>query len=336
MPFLSPPVTPSVTVLMTVFNAGRFLDASIESIVGQTFRDFEFLVVDDCSTDGSRERAESWAGRDSRVRVIGNAANKGQTACLNQGLREARGEWIARQDADDLSHRERFARQCERVQRDPELALLGTQGVLIDERDQKIGLLDVPYEMAGIRWTARLMNPFLHTSVFFRRRAAMDLGGYDESFRIAQDYDLWARMLAKHDGANLSGRLVAYRHLEKSLSKSGRGLAFEEARRVADRLGDGIFNDGDLAASFREGLEPNRRDAFWKAYEKALSVSPIVDPADMARTRAMHHLKVAGAMDGAARGAAAIEVIHALRSDARFSARWLWERSSRGGFPANG
>jgi glycosyltransferase involved in cell wall biosynthesis len=120
---------PLVTVLMTVYNAGRYLDAAIASIAAQTFRDWEFVIVDDASTDGSPEVAEAWAKRDSRIRVIRNAVNKGQTPCLNQGLREARGRWIARQDADDLSLPERLERQLAAADG---FALLGTNGWIID------------------------------------------------------------------------------------------------------------------------------------------------------------------------------------------------------------
>jgi glycosyltransferase involved in cell wall biosynthesis len=102
---------PAISVLMTVFNAGRFFEPAIKSILAQTFRDFEFLIVDDASTDGSPDVAQAWAAKDGRLRVVRNNENKGQTACLNQGLRLARGKWTARQDADDLAHPLRLAKQ---------------------------------------------------------------------------------------------------------------------------------------------------------------------------------------------------------------------------------
>ncbi len=136
--------TPSISVLTTVYNAGRFFDASIRSILNQTFRDFEFLIVDDASTDGSAGVAGEWARKDSRIRVIRNEANKGQTPCLNQGLALARGRWIARQDADDLSHPLRLTRQFEHVTLKPGTVLLGTNGRIIDEGDRLVGLLDAP------------------------------------------------------------------------------------------------------------------------------------------------------------------------------------------------
>ena len=145
---------PAVTVLMTVYNAGSFLEPSIRSILGQSFGDFEFLIVDDCSTDGSAELAES-ASKDPRIKVIRNAQNRGQTACLNLGLGLARGRWIARHDADDLAHRDRLALQYQSAQKAPEIALLGTNGRIINEQNKLVGLLDAPLSHEGITWTVR-------------------------------------------------------------------------------------------------------------------------------------------------------------------------------------
>lgn len=320
---------PSITVLTTVFNAGRFFDASIRSIVGQTFRNFEFLIVDDASTDGSAEVAEAWARQDRRIRVIRNEINKGQTPCLNQGLRLARGQWIARQDADDFSHPTRLTRQFERVTVQPDLVLLGTCGRIIDENDRMTGLLDAPLSREAISWTAPFLNPFMHTSVLFRAETIREeFGGYDESYRIVQDYDLWTRVIAKYLSANLPGRLVCYRHLGSSLSKAGRDRAFAEARQVSVRETRRIFGrelapeEHDLIASFREGLLPDRRKAFWKLYELLRAGYP----ADVSRTAALHHLKAAGAMPPLA---ALEEVTSALCSAPADTTRWLWERYCR-------
>lgn len=320
---------PSITVLMTVFNAGCFFEASLRSIVSQTFRDFEFLIVDDASTDGSAETAEIWAQGDSRIRVIRNERNKGQTPCLNQGLQMARGRWIARQDADDLSHPLRLARQFERVTVQPELVLLGTCGRIIDENDRLIGLLDAPPDQQSITWTAPFLNPFMHTSVMFRAETVRgEFGGYDESFRIAQDYDLWTRVIEKHPAANVAERLVAYRHLGTSLSKAGRELAFSEARQVSGREFRRVFgrnlssDEQDVVASFREGLSSDHQEAFWNLYESLRAKYP----ADVSRTAALHHLKAAGALPPLD---AFAELASALRCSALQTIRWLKDRYFR-------
>ena len=323
---------PTISVLMAAFNAGKFLDASIRSIHRQTFQDWELLIVDDASTDGSAGVAGRWAEIDKRIRVITNSANKGQTPCLNQGLREARGKWIARQDADDLSHPLRLTRQFERVACDPDLALVGTCGRIIDENDRLCGLLDAPLSAASIRWSAAILNPFLHTSAMFRRDIVFgEFGGYDESFRISQDYDLWTRVIARHPSANLPWRLVCYRNLAASLSKAGRSTAFEEARRVSENAEKMSFGrrlnpvERRLLAAFREGtVEPDRR-AFWDLHHTL--ISGFAAP-DRARLIAAHHMKVAGSCAVNPRAALA-EIFAALQTAPVFVAGWLGERLLR-------
>jgi glycosyltransferase involved in cell wall biosynthesis len=323
---------PAVTVLMTVFNAGRFLNSSIRSILTQTFRDFEFLIVDDCSTDGSAEVAETWQSRDSRIRVIRNLQNRGQTACLNQGLELARGQWIARHDADDLSHPTRLTLQHRLTISRPDIVLLGTNGRIIDEQDRLVGLLDAPLTQQGIIWTAPFLNPFMHTSVLFRTDIIRDeFGGYDSSYRIAQDYELWTRVISKCQGANLPERLICYRHLATSMSKMGREQAFAEASAVsgreAARLLGREFNPAELRliAAFREGLDPANRKAFWELYDKLL---PRRDSQtdDIRRTVAMHHLKAAGALTSKSRRLALAEILTALRTDTAATLGWLATR----------
>ena len=320
---------PTMTVLMTAFNAGKYLSASIRSICQQAFQDWELLVVDDASTDGSADVASEWAAKDQRIRVIRNDVNKGQTPCLNQGLRVARGKWIARQDADDLSHPLRLTRQFERASRDPALALLGTCGRIIDSNDKLCGLLDVPLDAASVRWCAALLNPFLHTSVMFRKDVVLgEFGGYDENFLISQDYDLWTRMIARYPSANLPARLVCYRNLASALSKTGRATAFDEARAVSERtelfsfgreLG---FAERELASAFREGRPIGDRRVFWNWYN---GLQANLDACARARLLASHHLKLAGSLSQNP-AAALAEVLAAFRSAPGFAANWLAER----------
>ena len=325
--------SPSVTVLMTSYNAGRFLDPAIRSIVNQTFRDWEFLIVDDCSTDGSVELAAAWTERDPRIRLVRNPANKGQTACLNQGLREARGKWIARQDADDLSHPLRLTRQFEAVTACPDLVLVGTSGRMIDGNDRLAGLLDVPSTTSLIRRMATFINPFLHTSVFFSTRVVRDdLGGYNERFRIAQDYDLWCRLVPEFASANLTARLVSYRHLASSLSKSQSPRAFDEAREIGRRHTGAVFpgrlTEEEVAAldSFREGLSSDHLKAFHSAIGR---LGEGLEPGEKAPWQSFEsalNLRAAGSLHGVP---AIMSLVRALRASPMFAASWLVERFVR-------
>lgn len=296
-------LSPVISVLMTVFNAETYLASSIESIQRQTFQDWEFIIVDDASTDHSLAIAESYAQKDLRIKIICNAVNKGQTCCLNQGLALARGAWIARQDADDLSRPERFEKQWQRIRQEPSLALLGTSGVLINHSGKVIGLLDVPLTQELITWSVAIKNPFLHTSVMFRTEVVRSLGGYDEHYQIAQDYDLWTRMIRQHCIANLPERLVGYRHLESSLSKSGKNKAFQEADEISQREEQNSFGrkllpeERSLIQAFREGAEVKQQAAFLqlcKDLQPSFSSSSKKITADQQRLEAVYHLQRAG------------------------------------------
>jgi len=230
--------TPRVTVLMCVYNAERYLRQAIESILNQTFCDFEFLIVNDGSTDGSRHIIRSYD--DPRIRCIDNAANIGLTRSLNRGLASSRGGLIARQDADDVSHPLRLERQMAFMDAHAEVALLGTQARLIDKNGRFIACDSIcrPQSELGVRWSLLFGNPFVHSSVMFRREEIWDhLDGYNESFRFNQDFELWSRVLVQCRARNLPETLVDYRcHPESIAGSRGR----------------------DVLASRRQNLEMNK------------------------------------------------------------------------------
>ncbi|MCX7868948.1 MAG: glycosyltransferase [Terrimicrobiaceae bacterium] len=321
---------PAITVLMACRNGGAFLEPALESIASQVFRDWE-MVVGDAAGDGSPEILEAWARREPRLRLLRNSSNLGQTASLNLGLAKARGRWIERQDADDLSHPLRLLRQWEAVTAFPDLDLLGTAGRMIDANGRLRGLLDVPASHNLINRAACFLNPFLHTSVLFRTETLRDrLGGYNERFAIAQDYELWNRLLASGRCANLQARLVAYRHLGGSLSKAGRNQAFAEAaiaaRRHADSAFPGLLDEQDHQAltAFREGtLEPRTLPALALAWKKLrLDAEP-----GGSRYLAALRLRAAGTLASRSKSSALRLVLGALLRSPAFTSSWLAERA---------
>lgn len=201
-----------VTVLMPVYNAGLFLRETIESILCQTWSDFEFLIINDGSTDSSREIILSFD--DPRIRLVDNQSNIGLTKSLNRGLQLAIGEYVARQDADDISYRKRFERQVKFMSSHPEVVLLGTRARAINEKGkpQREDLLRIPVGSLAIRWYLIFQNAFIHSSVMFRRSIIWEkLGGYDESFERAQDYELWSRTARSFKVDNLADVLIDHR-----------------------------------------------------------------------------------------------------------------------------
>lgn len=202
---------PKVSVLMPVYNGERYLREAIESILGQRFTKFELLIIDDGSTDRSWEIIRSYD--DPRIRLIKNVKNIGLIKTLNSGLALARGEYLARQDQDDISHPARLEKQLAYLNSHPEIALIGTKVNPIDWRGRKIkayGYCIVSGELA-IRWYSMFNSPFAHPSVMMRTEIVRDMGGYDERFPACEDYDLFSRIIAEHGATNLEEALIDYR-----------------------------------------------------------------------------------------------------------------------------
>ena len=204
------PRRPLVTVLLSTHNDLRFLPEAVDSILAQTLADFEFLVIDDGSTDGTREYLE--ALRDRRVRVVHHASNQGLTRSLNRGLSAAAGKFVARMDADDVAMPERLARQVEFLRAHPEVGVVGSSRVLVDERGQFVARAPAPEDDLSIRWKCLLGNPFAHPTVMLRLDVIDEERlRYDEAYQTAQDYELWTRLLPVTRGANLAEPLLRYR-----------------------------------------------------------------------------------------------------------------------------
>jgi glycosyltransferase involved in cell wall biosynthesis len=221
---------PTVTVLMAVHDGERHLRESVESILRQTYSGLELLVVDDASTDSSRSIVESYG--DPRVRVLVNERNLGLTASLNRGLEEARGRYVARQDADDVSEPSRLERQVELLERRPDLALVASHYRRIDDEGRHGGDRFVPTSPLDIRWRLLFLNAFAHSSVTFRLDEVRALGGFDERFRYAQDYELWSRLARSHQLTAVPEILVSYRRSSESLTATF-DRAGEEIREIS-------------------------------------------------------------------------------------------------------
>lgn len=201
---------PPVTMLLAVYNGERFLRTAIESVLNQTYGDFRFLIVDDCSTDQSARLAESF--RDPRIEVLRLPKNVGQTAALNLGVQRISSPWIARMDADDYSAPERLELQMKAVERCPGIHCIGTAAWEFTTRPQVVEqVVRRPVAEDEIRRAALLGKGIIHGSIVIERRALLDAGGYDERYRYASDRELFIRFLRKHRAINLPEALVGCR-----------------------------------------------------------------------------------------------------------------------------
>ena len=214
------PGAPLVTVLMAVHNGIGYIDEAIGSILHQTFRDFEFLIIDDGSADGTYEKIGAYD--DARIRLVRNDANIGLTRSLNRGLAMARGALVARQDADDVSHAGRLAAQVACLEQEPHVAVLGTQALMIDAGGRPVRAAPWPKSTSNraIGWQLIFDSPFIHASVMFRKDVIWSsLGGYDETFVTSQDFELWSRVAAAGRAMkNLPAAHVSFRVHQASLS----------------------------------------------------------------------------------------------------------------------
>jgi glycosyltransferase involved in cell wall biosynthesis len=298
---------PGVTVLMPVFNGERFLREAIDSLLQQTYRDFELLILNDGSTDGSRAIVRSYA--DPRIRLIEHERNRGLTATLNRGLAEASSDLIARQDADDLSSPNRLAKQVEFFKLHPDVALVGTQARFIDERGYSSGgILQRACSHDSIKWDLLFDNSFTHSSVMFRKRVVRgELGGYDETFSYCQDYELWSRIATSHHVANLSESLVGYRvHPYARMSERMKDSIVRENRRIAESNLRAMFGSKHVTADEIEAVIGVRLMCEASYVEQALAVikkaiehhktktsGPIYGDRDFIETVACRYVRVA-------------------------------------------
>lgn len=251
---------PTVSVLTAVHNGERYLEESSASILGQEFQDFEFLMVDDGSTDRTPEILERLRRQDPRVVVI-RQEHAGQTRSLIRAVQAARGEYLARHDADDLSLPQRFERQVRYLEAHPSVGVLGCATDAIDERGRVLGPVPMRHGPSRVREGLKTLKvTMVHTSVMMRRAAYDSVGGYREAFALSQDIDLWLRMVQRYDVDNLPEPLVRWRlnaggvytaRRELQLKYGGIALAFARERQrygtdsydLLERAGDdlGLF-----------------------------------------------------------------------------------------------
>ena len=203
---------PAVSVVMSVYNGEAFLAEAIESVLGQSFTDFEFLILDDGSQDASRTIAESYARRDPRLRLI-SRENRGLIASLNELIGAARAPLVARFDADDICAPTRFARQVAFLGEHPGYGLVGCDTPLIDASGAPSRNLPIqrPHDHEGLYANLEDGPLLCHSAVMMRRELVLATGGYRLAYRHAEDYDLWLRLAGKTRLANLPEPLLSYR-----------------------------------------------------------------------------------------------------------------------------
>ena len=233
-----------LTVLMSVRNGEPYVRESVQSILRQTYEDYLFLIVDNASDDRTPEIVESF--RDPRVRLIQLEKDIGQTAALNLGLGMTRSPYIARIDADDVSHPTRLEKQMAYARAHPDTALIGTWTTIIGPDGSPIAEKETSTDPDVLMEALLFRNVFAHSSVMFARAAVSELGGYPTHARYAQDYALWLEVTLRHPTAILPQFLVSIRRHDEQVGRSG--LSSERVRDPMVLI-DNILSRPDLPSS---------------------------------------------------------------------------------------
>lgn len=209
---------PLVTVLMTVYNGGGYLRPAVESVLTQTYKDFELLIVEDASSDDSLKIIKSY--QDPRIRIYSNPRNLGQTKSLNVGLTFAAGKYIARMDADDLAFPTWLAELSAFYERNPEAAVVSAKAAVINGSHQIVRILNTPTQWPQMILKSLTFSPINHVGSLMRKDVVLKMGGYNEQYHVPADFHLWSRLIQQGYRLCLVPKvLVAIRFHEENQSK---------------------------------------------------------------------------------------------------------------------
>ena len=228
---------PLVSVIIPTYNKSQYLREAIKSVLNQTYKNIEVIVVDDGSTDNTKEIVESF--NDSRIIYIFQE-NKGPAIARNTGIKKAQGEYIAFLDSDDLWLKEKLEKQVDFMEKNSEIGLLGTGCYEVTDKGKIIGKKIFPIKNKILQKDLIKYNSFIQSSVMIRKEVFDKVGLYDKSFRESEDYELWLRIAENYKIANLAEPLVTKRYCKKSLSpaKDKEQLYFVlEAKKAAIHRG---------------------------------------------------------------------------------------------------
>ncbi len=252
-----------ISVLMPVYNGERYLAEAIDSILAQTFNDFEFIIVDDGSTDGSAQIIRDYAQRDERIGFFQLASNQGISSALNRGIREARGEYIALMGHDDVCLPERLQTQFDYMKSHPHIGVLGGSLQLVDQQLTPLQVWNYPQQHALIAY--RLLcrgSGFGDPATMMRRKLLIEVGGYQARPGSAEDLDLWVRLASRTRFANLPDVLMLYRRHERAISIEKGAALREEALAIKRAALRQLWHDMPEATLHR--LSPLGAKFSWK------------------------------------------------------------------------
>jgi len=237
----------TVSVIMSVHNTQKFLYESVQSILEQSLEDFEFIIINDASTDNSRKVVNEFL--DKRIKIFDNKERIGLTRSLNIAIQHSKSSYIARMDGDDIAHPDRLKKQVSYLKNHSRIGIVGANFSEIDENGKILGEVYFPESDEQIRRKIFRLNPFFHSSVMIPSEVLRSVGLYNAEFHYAQDYELWFRILGKYKGANLRELLMKRRKHKKALTQKKLQLQSYFAYRAC--------------IEGRNHIKPSPIDKFW-------------------------------------------------------------------------
>jgi len=222
---------PIISVLMPVFNGEKYLKKSIDSIVNQTFKNFELIIINDGSSDNTLNIVNSYS--DNRIRIINNKKNIGIVRSLNKGISTTRGKYIARLDSDDLSNLDRLQKQLFFLENNFDFGLVGSWVEVINENGKSLDLWKINLSSEEIYYNLIFYNCIIHSSVMFRKEILKKIGLYREECALVEDYDLWNRISKNYKIFIISEFLVKFRVFPESLSMKNKDLQDKNTKLVS-------------------------------------------------------------------------------------------------------
>ncbi|MBL4681059.1 MAG: glycosyltransferase [Pseudomonadales bacterium] len=241
--------SPLVSVVMTLYNGEKYLRSAIESVLQQTYLNFELVIVDDCSEDSSLAIANEYAGKDDRVRVFSNPKNLMLSKSLNRALELSKGVYIARMDQDDISLPDRFLKQVAFMESSLKTAIVGCDIAILDESGKRISQRNYFETDEEIRKNIFFFSPFCHPAVMIRKNAIEHIGGYDQYYSPADDYELYFRLGKQGRLHNIKERLFEYRLMPTSMTHDSTELMERKTIEVRKKYSSHLAYKASIAAS---------------------------------------------------------------------------------------
>lgn len=285
--------SPLVSIILSVYNGEKYLDESIQSILNQTFQDFEFIIIDDCSTDNSVEIIQKYKNQDTRIQFLQKEKNiglKGFVENLNIGIQKSRGKYIARMDQDDFAFPTRLEKQIEYLNQQNDVFLVGSSMMLMNEDSVEYDRKDALTSFEKIKNRMKIDNPIFHPTILFRNEPNLY---YRDKFYASEDFDFYLRLITEGKKVeNISEPLLRYRILDNSMSRKGNNfikrLFLEKAKEFyQQRLKFGNdqyekFNDIDFLNVLKEDNSNQKENLIFAAkvavlYQRKMELKLILD-----------------------------------------------------------